>query len=118
MMLRLGLGFDGGSSMAWTAEQKRKFSERMKQAWAARKAKPAAAAKPHARSAGGKYRCPRCGKSFMMAAHLGRHMSAIHGQHKRAAAKSVRRSKRMRSRTSAGMPSGITELASMPMDEL
>ena len=33
----------------------------------------------------GKFKCPKCDRSFGMAAHLARHMNALHGRKKRAA---------------------------------
>ncbi|NOT00059.1 MAG: C2H2-type zinc finger protein [Phycisphaerales bacterium] len=33
------------------------------------------------------YKCPKCDRSFMMAAHLGRHMTTMHGTVGKAAAK-------------------------------
>ncbi len=36
-----------------------------------------------------KLKCPKCGKTFAMAMHLGRHMTAIHGAASKKAAKSA-----------------------------
>ncbi|HOW72602.1 MAG TPA: C2H2-type zinc finger protein [Phycisphaerae bacterium] len=38
-----------------------------------------------------KLRCTKCGKTFKMAMHLGRHMKTIHGQAKRLKAKKGRK---------------------------
>ena len=41
------------------------------------------------------FKCSKCGKSFLMAAHLGRHMSTIHASpKKKAAAKKKRAAKK------------------------
>jgi hypothetical protein len=64
--------------MAWTPAQKRRFSARMKVVWAARKAGKSTVAKPKASK--GPHRCARCGRSFAMAAHLGRHVTTMHGK--------------------------------------
>ena len=41
------------------------------------------------------FKCSKCGKSFLMAAHLGRHMSTIHASpQKKAAAKRKRAAKK------------------------
>lgn len=74
--------------MAWTAEQKKEHSLRMKRIWSARKKPPggAASGRPamsagrpmRAGSAKGSLRCGICGRTFALAAHLGRHMGAAH----------------------------------------
>jgi hypothetical protein len=80
--------------MAWTAAQKQKLSEALKKAWKARRAKQAhsSVAKTAAvtvksvdkpKAAGGKFTCTKCGRTFAMALHLGRHMSSTHAPKRR-----------------------------------
>ncbi len=68
------------------------------------------------------FKCPKCDRSFSMAGHLGRHMSATHGAKKRkkAAKKAKRRSVR-RKKKRAGRPKGVASrlgLGSMSLEQL
>ena len=81
--------------MAWTAEQRRKHADGMRKYWAYRKAgkstsKTTSATTGAGTSSGGKHRCPQCGKTFGMAAHLGRHMTTMHAKAKSQPAASTR----------------------------
>ena len=107
--------------MAWTAEQKRKHADGMKKYWAARKAGKAGArlgAKASAKSAGGKYRCPKCGKSFGMAAHLGRHMTTIHGQLGKMASKRAQLRPALATGLAIRAPARDTSTHALPNDAL
>lgn len=57
------------------------------------------------------FKCPRCGRSFLMKAHLARHLSAGHGVRSKRKAKTVRaggRKKAKRRRvTRMGRPKGV-----------
>lgn len=74
--------------MAWSAAQKARLAQKMREAWAKRKAnsrtnraKGAASIAPRSASksqAEGAFRCQKCGRTFAMALHLGRHMTT-HG---------------------------------------
>lgn len=65
-------------------------------------------------------KCTKCGKSFSMPAHLGRHMSTIHGaQPKTRKAKTGRRGRPPGKRV--GRPKGISKkmgLTDMTIDQL
>ncbi len=68
------------------------------------------------------FKCSKCDRSFSMAGHLGRHMSASHGRKKRkkAAKKAKKRSVRRRKKR-AGRPKGVASrlgLGSMSLEEL
>ena len=51
-------------------------------------------AKKPAKKATGKIKCEKCGKTFGMPAHLGRHMSTIHGTKSKAAKKGKKSARR------------------------
>ena len=58
--------------------------------------------------AGGKFKCPKCDRSFSMAAHLARHVNAIHRRKKGAATAKKRRVKaRATGVRKVGRPTGI-----------
>ena len=66
-----------------------------------------------------KFKCSKCDRSFSMAGHLGRHMSAIHGAGKAKAA-SKKKTKR-RAGKKAGRPTGLVSrlgLRNMTLDQL
>ncbi len=68
------------------------------------------------------FKCPKCDRSFSMAGHLGRHMSASHGRKKRkkAAKKAKKRSVRRRKKR-AGRPKGVASrlgLGNMTLEQL
>ncbi len=68
------------------------------------------------RKKAGKFKCERCGKTFGMAMHLGRHMATTHGQRpKKAAKRAGRKGKR------GGRPRGVVGrlgLRGMSLDQL
>ncbi len=69
------------------------------------------------------FKCPKCDRSFSMAGHLGRHMSASHGRKKRkkAAKKAKRRSAKRRKKRRAGRPKGVAArigLKDMSLEQL
>ena len=70
----------------------------------------------------GKLKCSRCGKTFSMAMHLGRHMSAIHGMRKKKkGAMKVRRGRKgRRPGRPAGVASrlGLQEMTSAELSQL
>ncbi len=53
-----------------------------------------------------KFTCPKCGQSFGLAMHLGRHLSAIHGQVRAKSRKGVRGPKPGRRGGRRGRPVG------------
>ena len=69
-----------------------------------------------------KFKCPKCDRSFSMARHLGRHMTATHGtkSRKRTLKKAKKRSVRRKNKR-AGRPKGVASrlgLGSMSLEEL
>jgi len=72
----------------------------------------------------GEYVCEECGKTFRMAAHLGRHKSTIHGERKAPAKRTKKRKKRTTragARGRVGRPPNIVTrlgLRDMSLDEL
>ena len=79
-----------------------------------------------AKAAKGKFKCPKCDRTFSMPGHLGRHMSAIHGlkSKKKAAKKKAKRRKKVRRRRKVkrvGRPAGVAarlKLQKMTLEEL
>ncbi|HRY71402.1 MAG TPA: C2H2-type zinc finger protein [Phycisphaerae bacterium] len=67
-----------------------------------------------ARKKAAKLRCSKCGKTFKMAMHLGRHMKTIHGQAKRLKAKKGRKAAARRGRPAAS----IAGLQNLSLDQL
>ena len=68
------------------------------------------------------FKCPKCDRSFSMAGHLGRHVSATHGRKKRKkqTKKAKRRSAKWRKKR-AGRPKGVASrlsLGSMSLEQL
>ncbi len=68
------------------------------------------------------FKCPKCDRSFSMAGHLGRHLSASHGRkkQKKAAKKAKKRSVRRRKKR-AGRPKGVASrlgLKDMSLEQL
>ena len=68
------------------------------------------------------FKCSKCDRSFSMAGHLGRHMSATHGRKKRKkqTRKATKRSGRRRKKR-AGRPKGVASrlgLGSMSLEQL
>ncbi len=68
------------------------------------------------------FKCSKCDRSFSMAGHLGRHMSATHGRKKRKkqTQKAKRRSAKRRKKRS-GRPKGVASrlgLGSMSLEQL
>ena len=62
----------------------------------------------------GKFKCPVCGRTFAMAAHLGRHQSTAHAAKKRPARRAVvkrRRVKRAPVGPRPALPTGASEVA-------
>ena len=75
------------------------------------------------------YKCPKCNRSFSMAAHLGRHMSTHASPQKKGAAKRKRKAKRAKvakkvrkaKKKTAGRPRGIAArlgLGNMTLEQL
>ena len=76
------------------------------------------------KAVGGKFICPICGRSFGMAMHLARHMTAIHGKTSRKRAKTTgktkvvrKRARRLASTTALKLPKGL-RISSLSVDEL
>ena len=76
------------------------------------------------KAVGGKFICPICGRSFGMAMHLARHMTAIHGKTLRKRAKTTaktkvvrKRARRLASTTAPKLPKGL-RISSLSVDEL
>lgn len=70
----------------------------------------------------GKFKCPRCDRTFSMAAHLARHKNSAHGP-KKAKKKAQARKKTRRGRKAkrAGRPRGVASrmgLQNMSLEEL
>lgn len=66
-----------------------------------------------------KFTCSKCDRSFSMAGHLGRHMSAIHGAGRAKAAS--KKKKRRRVGRKAGRPTGLVSrlgLRDMTLEQL
>ena len=77
----------------------------------------------------GTFKCPKCSRTFGMAGHLGRHMSAIHGVKKPNAAPKAKGKRKGRGKAKGkvarksgpGRPSGLSSrmgLRSMTLDQL
>lgn len=77
----------------------------------------------------GTYKCSKCSRTFSMAGHLGRHMSAIHGVKKPQAPPKAKGKKKGRGKakgkaarkSGSGRPSGLSTrvgLRSMTLDQL
>ena len=68
------------------------------------------------------FKCSKCDRSFSMAGHLGRHMSATHGtKHRKKAVKTAKRRSVRRKKKRAGRPKGVASrlgLGSMSLEEL
>ncbi len=68
------------------------------------------------------FKCSKCDRSFKMAGHLGRHMSATHGTKKRKkAAKKAKRRGKKRTAKKLGRPKGSTSrfgLKTMSLEQL
>lgn len=65
-----------------------------------------------------KFKCPKCKRSFKMAAHLGRHTSTMHGGAKR---KAARKTKHPGGAKRRGRPPGIAsklDLRSLTFEQL
>ncbi len=54
------------------------------------------------------YKCSKCDRSFKMAAHLARHLTATHGTKKKKVAKKAKRRGKKRRMKKAGRPKGST----------
>lgn len=68
------------------------------------------------------FKCPKCDRSFSMAGHLGRHVTATHGRKKRKkqTKKAKKRSGRLRKKR-AGRPKGVAArlgLKDMSLEQL
>ena len=55
-----------------------------------------------------KHKCPKCDRSFKMAAHLARHAGSAHGAKKKKVAKKARRRPMKRTAKKLGRPKGST----------
>ena len=67
------------------------------------------------------FKCPKCDRSFSMAGHLGRHLSATHGTKKRKTAKKAKRRSAKRRKKRAGRPKGVASrlgLKDMSLEQL
>ncbi len=67
-----------------------------------------------------KHKCPKCDRSFKMAAHLARHATSAHGAKKKTAKKAKRRGKK-RTAKKLGRPKGSTSrfgLKAMSLERL
>ncbi len=68
------------------------------------------------------FKCSKCDRSFKMAGHLGRHMSATHGRKKRKkAAKKAKRRTVRRKKKRPGRPKGVASrlgLGGMSLEQL
>ena len=69
-----------------------------------------------------KHKCPKCDRSFKMAGHLARHLSATHGaKKKRKTAKKAKRRGKKRTMKRAGRPKGAASrlgLKTMSLEQL
>lgn len=73
-----------------------------------------------------KFKCPKCDRTFSMAAHLARHTSTMHATNRKNAAKKKSSSKSGKKRAykkrgAVGRPAGVSNrfgLSSMTLDEL
>lgn len=79
-----------------------------------------------AKAVKGKYKCPKCDRTFSMAAHLARHMNSVHASKakkkaaKKKAAKRIKSSKASPARR-AGRPKGTAaqlKLKTMTLEQL
>ena len=67
------------------------------------------------------YKCSKCDRSFKMAAHLARHLTATHGTKKKKVAKKAKRRGKKRTMKKAGRPKGSTSrfgLKAMSLERL
>ena len=68
------------------------------------------------------FKCPKCDRSFSMAGHLGRHLSATHGtKKKRKTTKKAKRRGKKRTMRRAGRPKGAAGrfgLKTMSLEQL
>ena len=69
------------------------------------------------------FKCKKCGKTFAMAMHLGRHMTTTHGQASKSAKKKAKKAARRAARKGrrVGRPAGVVGrlgLRNMSLDQL
>ena len=68
------------------------------------------------------FKCPKCDRTFKMAGHLGRHVTATHGRKKRKkAAKKAKKRSGGRRKKRAGRPKGVASrlgLKDMSLEQL